>query len=98
MFQTTLRHSEESRNFIISSSGKVSYAAVADWEQAQTWWLIFSHSGLPLCKLHSRVNNHIDRTVSGEVEHKGENKTPVHEGKSLIGKFERKGVLQASVR
>lgn len=38
------------------------------------------------------ISTLIDR-FSGEVEHKGENKTPVHEGKSLIGKFERKGVL-----
>lgn len=57
--------------------------------------LIFSHSGLPLCKLHCGVNKHIDRPVSGNVEHKGEKKTSVHEEKSLIGKFERKGVLQA---
>lgn len=56
---------------------------------------VVADSGLPLCKRHSRVNRHIDRPVSGEVEHKGENKTPVHEGKSLIGKSERKGVLQA---
>jgi len=72
-----------------------SYPVVAGWEQAQTWWLIFSHSGLALCKPHSRVNRHIDRTVPGEVEYKGKNKTAEHEGKSLIGKFERKEVLQA---
>lgn len=91
----SVRNSEESRNVIMSSWGKLGYPVAVRWEQAQTWWLIFSHSGLPLCKLHSRVNRHIDRAVSGEVEHKGENKTWVHEGKSLIGKFERKGELQA---
>ncbi len=65
------------------------------WQWAQTWWLIFSHSGLPLCKLCSRVNKHIDPLIRCEVEHKEENKTPVHEGKGLIGKSERKRVLQA---
>lgn len=83
----------KSKNFIMLSLGKLSYPVVVGWEKAQTWWLLFSHSGLPLCKMHRKVNRLIDRPVSGEGEHKGENKTAVHEGKSLIGKFER--VLQA---
>lgn len=93
-------HCKEARNFITSSSGKLSYPVAGRWgwgwgEQAQTWWLIFSRSGLPLCKRRSRVNKHIDRPVSGNAEHKGEKKTSVHEEQRLIGKLERKRALQA---